>query len=146
MDKAMELYDGSCGLQTGSTYSFSGAISEEMVEDFARLSGDYNPVHMDEEFCRQHKLGHRIVHGMLVLSMVSKMIGMCLPGPGSVWLSQSFDFIRPARIGDQLTVTGRVLDIKNSGGLGNEIITMSILIHNDANAVIARGKVIVTVK
>ena len=133
-------------LQAGSSHSFSRVITEEMVMDFARLSGDYNPVHMDEDYCRRHNLGQRMGHGILILSMVSTLIGMYLPGPGSVWLSQSFDFIRPVRIGDELTVMGRVLDIKNKGILGNDIITMSVAINNDANAVIARGRVIVTVK
>jgi 3-hydroxybutyryl-CoA dehydratase len=146
MEETREPNDRDRRLQAGSSYSFSRVITEDMIDDFARLSGDYNPVHMDEDFCRQHKLGHRIAHGMLVLSLVSAMIGMYLPGPGSVWLSQSFDFIRPVRIGDELTVTGKVLDIKRGGILGNDIITMAITAHNDADAVIARGKAVVTVK
>lgn len=144
--ETIELNVGDRKLQEGSAYSLSRVITEEMVEDFARLSGDYNPVHMDEDFCRQHDLDHRIAHGMLVLSLVSAMIGMHLPGPGSVWLSQSFDFIRPVRIGDELTVTGRVQDIKRSGILGNDIITLAITVRNDMDAVIARGKAVVTVK
>lgn len=146
MEEIGETCDEGHKLQAGSTHSFSRVITEEMVRDFARLSGDHNPVHMDKDFCRQHELGQRMVHGMLMLSLVSTMIGMYLPGPGSVWLSQSFDFIHPARIGDELTVTGRILDIKNNGMLGSDIITMAISIHNGINTVISRGKVIVTVK
>jgi acyl dehydratase len=146
MEEINQLYEGEYRLHAGSIYSFSRVITEEMVSDFARLSGDYNPVHIDEDYCRRHKLGHRIVHGMLVLSLVSALVGMYLPGQGAVWLSQSFDFLRPVRIGDELTVTGRVLDIKNSGILGNDIITMAVTIINDRDNVVVRGKVTVTVK
>lgn len=146
MDESRRTYASGRKPEKGSSYSFSRIITQEMVRDFARLSGDHNPVHMDEDYCRQHNLGERIVHGMLMLSLVSAMIGMYLPGPGSVWLSQSFDFFRPVRIGDELTVTGRVLDIERSGILGSDIITMAVSISNNSNAVIARGKVTVTVK
>lgn len=108
-------------INIGDSHSFQREITAEMVETFAALSGDYNPIHMDDTYCLQHGLGSRITHGMLALSLVSTLIGMHLPGEGTVWLSQSFDFISPARIGDVLTITGRVTDKDSNNFLGLDI-------------------------
>lgn len=117
-----------------------------MLDSFAALSGDYNPVHMDEDFCREHGLETRVVHGMLVLSLVSALIGMHLPGKGAVWLSQSFDFIRPARIGDMLTVSGTISGIDSDNMLGRDIYTVKVTVKNQNGDRIIRGSCRITVK
>ena len=117
-----------------------------MIESFAEFSGDYNPVHMDNEYCLEHGMGSRIVHGMLVLSLVSTLIGMYLPGRGTVWLSQSFDFISPARIGDILTITGRISEKNNDNSLGLGVITMKVGVTNQNETILVRGTVKVLIK
>jgi 3-hydroxybutyryl-CoA dehydratase len=75
-------------ISIGDSYSLKKTITDQMVREFADFSGDYNPIHMDEDFCRGHGLETRIVHGMLILSFLSALIGMHLPGEGTVWMSQ----------------------------------------------------------
>lgn len=133
-------------ISKGDSYTFQREITPEMVETFAELSGDYNPIHMDNTYCIQHGLESRIVHGMLVLSLVSAMIGMHLPGEGTVWLSQSFDFISPARIGDVLIITGRVTEKDSSNLLGLDILTIKIVIRSQEKAIIVRGSIKVLIK
>lgn len=129
-----------------SDYSFQREITEEMLESFAALSGDYNPVHMDEAFCREHGLETRVAHGMLVLSLVSTLIGMYLPGKGAVWLSQSFDFISPARIGDTLAVSGKITGTSSDNMLGRPVYTIAVKVINQNRDMIVRGSCRVTVK
>jgi 3-hydroxybutyryl-CoA dehydratase len=133
-------------INTGDSYSFQQEITEKMVESFAELSGDYNPVHMDNNYCLEHGIGSRIAHGMLVLSLVSTLIGMHLPGKGTVWLSQSFDFISPARIGDVLTITGNVWEKNSNNSLELGVITMKIGVMNQKEVLIVRGTVKVLIK
>ncbi|ATW26965.1 MaoC family dehydratase [Candidatus Formimonas warabiya] len=133
-------------IKTGDTFSLEKTISPEMVKDFADFSGDYNPVHMDEMYCLEHGLGSRVVHGMLILSFLSTLIGMHLPGPGALWLSQSIDFISPVRIGDRIKITGKVTDQVQTNALGLNIIVMKIEITNQLGQKVSRGTVKVSVK
>lgn len=146
MKSAHDPLERFTSISTGDSYSFHREITEKMIESYAELSGDYNPVHMDNDFCLEHGIGSRIVHGMLVLSLVSALIGMHLPGEGTVWLSQSFDFISPARIGDVLTITGRVSEKNSSNSLGLGVITIKIGITNQNEVILVRGKVKVLIK
>ncbi len=79
-------------------------VREEDVFGFAEVSGDHNPLHLSEEFARRTRFGGRIVHGMYTASLLSAVLGMRLPGPGSIYLSQTLNFRRPVRIGDTLTI------------------------------------------
>ena len=146
MSEVQDQQERFVSINTGDSCSFQHEINEKMVESFAELSGDYNPVHMDNDYCLEHGIGSRIVHGMLVLSLVSELIGMRLPGSGTVWLSQSFDFISPARIGDVLTITGRVSEKNSNNSLGLGVITMKIIVTNQMNAIVVRGTVKVLIK
>jgi len=130
----------------GNYYSLKKTITEQMVQKFADFSGDYNPVHMDDHYCREHGLEARIVHGMLVLSFLSALIGMYLPGEGTVWMSQNIDFISPARIDDTLDITGEVIDKTDSNALGLKIIKLKISIKNQFGSMIVKGNVKVTLK
>ena len=78
------------------------------VEAFAALTGDYNPLHVDEEFASTTMFHKPVVHGMLSASFISTMIGTQLPGSGALWTSQSLEFLRPAFQGDTLTITSVV--------------------------------------
>lgn len=133
-------------IRIGDTFSLEKTISLEMVQIFADFSGDYNPVHMDDKYCLEHGLGSRVVHGMLILSFLSTFIGMHLPGPGALWLSQSIDFISPVRIGDRVKITGKVTGQGNTNALGLNIIVMKIDITNQLEKKVARGTVKVSTK
>lgn len=84
-------------------------VTEEMINGFADLSGDHNPIHVDEEFAKQTVFKGRIAHGMLGGAFISATLASALPG--AVYLSQSLNFKRPMRIGDALVVTITVTDV-----------------------------------
>jgi 3-hydroxybutyryl-CoA dehydratase len=93
-------------LSEGQSAELTRVASAAVVEAFAELSGDVNPVHMDEAYAKTTSFGQRIAHGMLGAAYISAVIGTRLPGPGAVYVNQSLRFRRPVRVGD--TVTARV--------------------------------------
>lgn len=93
----------------GQSAQFTQKIQQADVDAFAELSGDHNPLHVDKDFAGKTNFGKPVVHGMLNAAYVSKMLGMSLPGPGCVWLSQSLEFLAPAYIGDEMSVFAEVL-------------------------------------
>jgi len=95
-------------IQVGAQASFRHAFTERDIDDFARLSGDYSPLHVDHEYASNTPFGRRLVHGMLLASLVSRLVGMHLPGRRNLCLSQSFDFIQPVYANDPLEVWGEV--------------------------------------
>ena len=97
--------------EAGQSISVTREVSEEDVRRFASISGDDNPIHLDEEFARASRFGRRIAHGMLIGSYISAAIGTRLPGRGAVYLSQSLSFKAPAFVGEAVTV---VLTVKAS--------------------------------
>lgn len=99
----------------GDTISISKRITDEDVRKFADVSDDHNPIHLDDEAGRKSIFGRRIVHGMLVASYISSVIGTEFPGPGSIYMSQSLRFEAPVYIGDTVTVSVTVIDINDRG-------------------------------
>lgn len=95
-------------IQVGEERRFSKKITAEDVRAFAELTGDHNPLHMDADFASSTSFQRRVVHGMLVASYVSTMVGMHLPGPGALWTQQNFQWAAPVFIGDQLDFLLRV--------------------------------------
>ena len=90
--------------KTGDTVCISQRITAELVDGFAALSGDYNPLHMDADYARAAGFRDRVVHGMVAASMVSQLIGTKLPGAGSLWVEQTFRWLAPIFIGDTIKV------------------------------------------
>ena len=120
-------------IRIGEKRSLHRRISERDVSAFVELTGDNNPLHVDDSFAEQTHFQKRVVHGMLGASFVSTVIGTQLPGPGALWLSQSFEFLRPVRLNDELTVTcvvtakhdrDRIIDVETSivNQLGDEVL------------------------
>ena len=99
-------------LSVGQTAQVSHVVGAADIEAFAAVSGDHNPVHMDEAFAKTTPFGGRIAHGMLSAAYISSVLGNDLPGPGAVYLSQSLRFRRPVKIGDPVIakVTVKALD------------------------------------
>jgi 3-hydroxybutyryl-CoA dehydratase len=78
-------------------------ITEQDIDQFARITGDVNPIHIDEKFARNTYFGSRIAHGMLVASLISAVLGNELPGSGSIYLNQELHFLAPVHPGDEIT-------------------------------------------
>ena len=113
------------GFTVGEEATFTRTFTQEDVQTFSKLSGDTNPIHLDENYARQTRFGGRIIHGMLVASLISSALGTILPGPGCVYASQQLSFRAPARIGERLTARVRVSDWDATKGriiLATEVI------------------------
>ena len=91
-------------LSIGDSAEMSFAVTESVIEKFAEVSGDDNPLHLDEIYAAETAFGERIAHGMLSAGFISAVIGAKLPGYGSIYISQSLRFKRPVRIGDEVVV------------------------------------------
>jgi 3-hydroxybutyryl-CoA dehydratase len=99
-------------LTMGQTAETSRVVGSADIEAFAAVSGDFNPLHLDDAYARTTTFGERIAHGMLSASFISGLIANKLPGAGTIYLSQSLRFRRPVRIGDLVVarVTVKSLD------------------------------------
>jgi 3-hydroxybutyryl-CoA dehydratase len=102
-------------LVVGMRETYVKTVKNEDVIGFAELSGDHNPIHLSEHFARKTRFGGRIVHGFYTASLISAVIGMRLPGPGSVYVSQSLNFRGPVKIGDVVTVSVEVAELTEKG-------------------------------
>ncbi|WP_419903721.1 MaoC family dehydratase [Kiloniella sp.] len=98
-------------LEEGMEASFAKTVTEADIVLFAGVSGDTNPVHINEEAAQKSAFEGRIAHGMLTASFISAVLGTKLPGPGAIYLSQSLRFKAPVRIGDTVTAKVRVKEL-----------------------------------
>ncbi len=98
-------------LKVGMKTTFSKKVTEADIQQFADVSGDHNPVHLDAEFAKTTIFKERIAHGMLGASFISTAIGTKLPGPGTIYLKQNLSFRAPVKIGDTVTATIEVTEI-----------------------------------
>jgi acyl dehydratase len=89
--------------EVGQRASFTKTFTDEDVRRFIEITGDANPLHVDDAFAGETRFGRRILHGMLSASILSTMVGMHLPGTGAVYRSQTLRFLRPVHVGDTLT-------------------------------------------
>ena len=122
-------------IQIGEKRKFNKKIDEVTLETFAKLSGDYNPLHMDEKYAQKTSFKKRICHGMLLASYFSRLVGMYLPGKNALYFSQTLNFQAPCFVDDEITVEGEVIDKSSATG----IITIKTLIHNQNNECIVDG-------
>jgi 3-oxoacyl-[acyl-carrier protein] reductase len=122
-------------IAVGDEARISKKILEEDLDAFAKLSGDYNPLHMDAEFARQTGFQRRVAHGMLAASYVSTLVGTRLPGPGALWAQQNFRWRAPVFIGDELEITLRVTH-KSEGA---RTLTIEINAVNQNRQVVMEG-------
>lgn len=125
--------------QEGQTDSFSKTISESDIYLFAGITGDLNPVHVDQEFASTTKFGKRIAHGMLSSGLICTVLGMKLPGPGTIHMKQSLTFKAPVFIGDTITAKAEILSINQEK---NEAI-ISTNLYNQNGILITEGEALV---
>ncbi|TXT54253.1 MAG: (R)-specific enoyl-CoA hydratase [Candidatus Thorarchaeota archaeon] len=127
-------------LKIGDSAEVVHTITEDDIEIFGELSGDYNPVHFNEEWAKTTLFKSRIAHGILTASYISTAIGMHLPGPGTIYLGQEMKFLRPVRIGD--TITARVEVVEKDDK--KERVTLKTTCINQHEKVVLDGSAIVT--
>ena len=101
-------------LSVGMSAAHTRTVSEDDIVKFAEVSGDHNPLHLDEEFARGTQFEGRIAHGMLTASFISAVFGNELPGPGCIYISQSLKFKAPVRIGDTVKAEVTVSEVRAS--------------------------------
>lgn len=109
--------------QTGQYYEMQKKVTQEDVLKFAEISGDFNPIHVDEEYAKNSIFGQRIAHGMLGAAYVSTVIGMKFPGEGTIYMGQNLKFVRPVYPGDELTVRVEIKELleKNRAKLATTV-------------------------
>ncbi len=100
-------------LEIGQSASMTKTVTEQAIEHFAELSGDTNPLHLNEDYARTTPFKGRIAHGALSASYISAVLGTDLPGPGCIYLSKSLRFRAPVRIGDDVVARVTVRDINH---------------------------------
>jgi acyl dehydratase len=133
MDKALKV---------GEKALLSKAFTEEEVFQFANVSTDKNPLHLDKDFGEASIFGQRIVHGMLVASLFSGLIGMELPGEGSIYLGQSLTFKAPVAIDEKVTASVEIINIRED----KPIVTLRTVCINSEGTVVIEGEAVVKVK
>ena len=108
---------------------------DELVRKFAEVSGDVNPVHLDETYAKTTRFGKRIAHGMLSASFISRVLGNSL-GPGGIYLGQTLRFNSPVFIGDEVTVRVEVTAVRDGKGIG----TASTNVYNQNGDLVVKGE------
>lgn len=101
----------------GQSASLTRTVSAADVESFAKITGDTNPVHLDEAYAATTRFGRRIAHGMLAVSYISALLGTEFPGPGTIYLSQNVSFLAPVYLGDTITATVTVSKFRAEKGV-----------------------------
>ena len=98
-------------LSVGQSAELTMTVSEQGIESFAQVTGDVNPVHLDEAYAATTPFKTRIAHGMLSAGYISAVIGTKLPGPGAIYVGQTLRFKRPVKIGDEVTARCTITEI-----------------------------------
>lgn len=125
-------------LNVGSSFSTSVVAKEQVIQDIARLSGDINPIHLDEEYARQTIFGRRIAHALFCQNIISMIIGNHLPGSGAILLSQNFRYRKPVYIGDTIETTVTVKEALSAGRY-----VLSTVCKNQENEIVLDGESVI---
>ena len=121
--------------EVGQHVMLSKTFTEDDVRRFIEITGDTNPLHVDEAFAARTQFGGRVVQGMLTASIFSTMVGMLLPGAGAIYRSQSLEFLRPVRIGETVTAHFVVRSIDRD----KHRLTIDSWIENEAGERVVEG-------
>jgi len=120
----------------GQSEEYIKKFTEEDVELYAKITGDYNYVHMDEEKAKKSFFKGRIVHGQLVGGMISALLGTKLPGGGNIYLKQSFEFLKPVRIGDHIKAKVIITEIDEK----KKILVLDTFCINEQEEIVLKGQ------
>ena len=119
----------------GQSHTYSQVIDDKLVRAFADLSGDHNPIHVDDEIAKKSRFGQRIAHGAILFSIISKVLGMDMPGVGAVYLSQLCNFKLPVFIGDTITLEVKIVEF-----LPKSVARLSTVIKKQTGEVVMDGE------
>ncbi len=122
--------------EVGQSASVSKTISESDVYLFAGITGDMNPAHTNEEYAKNTRFKTRIAHGMLSAGLISAVLGMHLPGPGTIYMGQTLKFLAPVHIGDTITATAEIKTLDLERGR----VTLTTTCTNQDGAVVTTGE------
>jgi 3-hydroxybutyryl-CoA dehydratase len=122
-------------IELGLTKTFRVIITESLTNEFAKITGDFSPIHMEEEYARTTKFKQRICHGMLVGSFFSRLVGMHLPGKNGVLLSYSIKHLLPCFLDQEIVVKGIVMDKSSS----TRIITLKATVTDSSGKTLIDG-------
>ena len=125
----------------GDSASMILEVNKNLVDSFAEYTGDFNPLHVDDDYASKTNFKRRVVHGMAYGSFISKLIGMDLPGEGSLWISQSFNFLKPVFIGDKLHLQIEITHVVET----TQVIRLKVNVTNqdDEEVMSGNGEVMV---
>ena len=126
-------------IKVGDEASFAKTITEADVVNYAGLSGDFNPVHIDAEYAAQSMFKERISHGMLVAGLISAVLGTLLPGPNSIYLGQELTFTAPVKFGDTVTAHVSVTEKRDD----KRIIKLRTWVTNQRGETVIDGGAVV---
>lgn len=118
----------------GQKVTRSQTIDDKLVHGFADLTGDHNPIHVDDDFARKTKFGQRIAHGGILFGLISKVLATDLPGIGTVYLSQLVNFRAPVFIGDTVTLEAEITEI-----LPKAVAKISVMIKKQTGETVMDG-------
>ena len=128
-------------LKVGDSAEIRKTIADEDVRAFAELTGDRNPVHLDEEYAASTRFGRRIAHGMLGASLISAVLANELPGRGTVYLSQTLKFTAPVFLGDTVTARVTVKHVRED----KPVVTLETFCTNQRGERVVEGEAVVLV-
>ena len=128
-------------LKVGDKYTTERHVTDELIRKFAEVSGDYNPIHLDDEFAATTRFGRRIAHGMLSGAFISAVLGYELEDRKIVYLSQTLKFTAPVFIGDTVTATATVTNIRED----KPIVTLETVCTNQNGETLVKGEASVMV-
>jgi acyl dehydratase len=128
-------------LQAGDKTSRTTVITDEMIHSFANLTGDTNPVHLDDAYAAGTRFGRRIAHGMIAAGLISAALANDLPGPGTVYLSQTLQFKAPVYPGDTITTSVEVKTVRPD----KPIVTLVTVCTNQEQKIVLEGEAVVLV-
>lgn len=128
-------------LTIGDKFSTERQVTDELVRKFAEVSGDYNPIHLDDEFAKTTRFGKRIAHGMLSGAFISAVLGNEFKERKIVYLSQTMKFTAPVYIGDTVTAAGTITRIRKDKG----IVTLETVCTNQDGDTLVTGEAIVMI-
>ncbi len=126
-------------LTIGASFDRTTHITAEMVDLFAKATGDHNPVHLDEAHAASTPFGRRIAHGMLTGSLISAILGNDLPGPGTIYMRQEFKFKAPVFLGDDITARVELTAYRED----KRIATFATTCTNQDGKVVLEGEAVV---
>ncbi len=125
-------------IKVGMIFESNMLVSDQMVQEFARITGDDNPLHVDEEFAKKTQFGRRIAHGMLVVSLISKVLGRDFPGAGTVYVSQFVKFKKPVYIGDTVKIH---IEVKDKNTDKRRLFLLTNVIDGDKEVISGEAEV-----